>query len=198
MITRKDILRECVDRCIDEVYKWAQPSVDMKELRELAAKGEWKDDPEDPLYKHHYLSQENFEYIKKLYLEAYGLFDYWKDSIDLLLENLKNGGLRDIYIPDVGKPGDDNWSPGYRSSEKVKPLPALIGQEHSDIVLKTIEDYKDFYRFGGKDVTSVNFLICLGSSPTSNKQAVIDYWKSKGEDVQIEDFSVEDKYFPED
>lgn len=198
MLTREDILKECVDRCLSEMYKWAQPSVDLQELLQLAKEDKWHDSEEDPLYKHHYLSQENFKYIKRSYLEAYGLFDYWKDSLDTLLDNFKHGGFRDSWVPEIGKPGDNNWVPGYRSSEKVKPLSELIGKENTDIVINTINDYKEFYKFGSRDVNKVTFTICLGSSPTSNKQEVIDYWKSQGEDIEIEDFSIEDKLYSDE
>ena len=38
----------------------------------------------------------------------------------------------------------------------------------------------------------------MNSSPTSNKQTVIDYWKSQGKDIEIKDFDIENVYFKEE
>ena len=52
MLTRSDILSEAIHKCLVEMYKWAQPAID---LDKLIADG-YKDSKEDPLYKRHYLS----------------------------------------------------------------------------------------------------------------------------------------------
>ena len=31
MINRQDIIRKAIDECYNEMYKWAQPSIDLEE-----------------------------------------------------------------------------------------------------------------------------------------------------------------------
>ena len=38
----------------------------------------------------------------------------------------------------------------------------------------------------------------MNSSPTSNKQQVIDYWKKEGKDIIIKDYDIEKVYFYEE
>ena len=47
MLTRSDILSEAIHKCLVEMYKWAQPAID---LDKLIADG-YKDSKEDPLYR---------------------------------------------------------------------------------------------------------------------------------------------------
>ena len=63
MLTRSDILSEAIHKCLVEMYKWAQPAIN---LDKLIADG-YKDSKEDPLYKKHYLSEKNFIYLRDIY-----------------------------------------------------------------------------------------------------------------------------------
>ena len=66
----------------------------------------------------------------------------------------------------------------------------------ADIVLDLISKCKNFYiRNGDENTFRINV---MNSSPTSNKQTVIDYWKSQGKDIEIKDFDIENVYFKED
>ena len=47
MITRQDILEQAVHKCLVEMYKWAQPSIDIDKL----IKSGYKDTRENPLYE---------------------------------------------------------------------------------------------------------------------------------------------------
>ena len=179
MITRNDILTEAVDRCLNEMYKWSQPSIDLSEL----IKSGFKDSNENPLYRRHYLSQENFKYIRKNYIWAYSLDDGWDKHFDILLNYLTEGGLKDKYIQEEGKPG-------YRSYEKVPPIYSLLNKEDADTAISLIKECHDFY-YKNHDLNSFNYSVTLGCSPTSNKQEVENYWHERP-DFKIKDFNIED------
>ena len=46
MISRQDILQEALHKCLVEMYRWAQPSIDIDKLIESG----FKDSKENPLY----------------------------------------------------------------------------------------------------------------------------------------------------
>ena len=94
MITRQDILEQAVHKCLAEMYKWAQPSIDIDKL----IKSGYKDTRENPLYERHYLSYDNYKYIVDRFIEAYGMTDKWDDTFDLIYKYLIEGGLKDKYI----------------------------------------------------------------------------------------------------
>ena len=95
MLTRSDILSEAIHKCLVEMYKWAQPAIN---LDKLIADG-YKDSKEDPLYKKHYLSEKNFIYLRDIYKDAYGITDNWNDTFELLIDYLVKGGTEDDYRP---------------------------------------------------------------------------------------------------
>lgn len=192
MLTRNDILLECINRCITEMYKYAQPSLDFQDILEKAKNGEFKDDEKCPLYSQHYLSQKNFLFIRQHYLDCYGLFDWWEDSMDTLLDKLEKGGNKKVYRERVGN------TPGYKDYEPVPPLKEIIGEKYANKTIDLIKGYKKFFSFGCREVNYVNMSISLGCSPCSNKQTVIDYWKSQEVDIQIKDISVENIYYGDD
>jgi hypothetical protein len=50
--------------------------------------------------------------------------------------------------------------------------------------LNTITNCKEFYRFD-REEADFSCSVALGASPTSNKETVIEYWKSQGKDIEI-------------
>ena len=90
---------------------------------------------------------------------------------------------------------DGSTHPGYRSYEEVKPLKEqlkdIIHDDKQlnkvfDIVMNTIKGCKDYYRFD--QINEIfNYHICLGASPTSNKETVKKYWESQGKTIEFED-----------
>ena len=194
MLDRDIIIERAIDECMEEMYQKAQPSANYKELVEKVKNKELFESPEDPLYNRYYLSQEEFKYIKDKYSEAYGFKPHWKEDIEVLEDYLKKGGNKDKYIPTTMEE-DGSIHPGYRSYEKVKPLRSqiyeLIADEDvankvTDLVFKTIKECKDYYRFD-KTQEIFDFHMCLGASPTSNKETVKKYWESQGKPIEIED-----------
>lgn len=194
MIERNAILKRAIDECFEEMYLKAQPSVNYKELVEKVKSGEIKDSHEDPIYNRYYLSQEEFEYILNKYAEAYDLKVKWNKYIKILEEYLTKGGTKDKYIPDTM---EENGSthPGYRSYEEVKPLKNQLKEvihddktlnKVVDIIMSNIKDCKNFYKFD-RDHETFSFNVCLGASPTSNKETVEKYWESQGTPIKIVD-----------
>ena len=55
-----------------------------------------------------------------------------------------------------------------------------------DLVFDTIEDCKEYYKFDNRNQI-FDYHICLGASPTSNKETVKKYWESQGKSIEIED-----------
>lgn len=194
MLDRDVIIKRAIDECMEEMYQKAQPSASYKELIEKVKSKEIIDNSEDRVLDRYYLSQEEFEYIKNKYSEAYGFKPKWKEYIEILEEYLKKGGNKDKYIPSTMEE-DGSINPGYRSYEKVQPLRTqihnLIQDEElankvSDLVFNTIEDCKDYYRFDNTNQI-FDYHICLGASPTSNKETVRKYWESQGKTIEFED-----------
>ena len=82
MLTRIDVLNEAIHKCLVEMYRWAQPSIDIDKL---IASG-FKDSEENPLYRTHYLSQDNFIYLRDSFKIAYGVTDDWDDTFELRVD----------------------------------------------------------------------------------------------------------------
>ena len=194
MLDRDIIIKRAIDECMEEMYQKAQPSVSYKELVEKVKDKEIYDSRENPVYDRHYLSLKEFDYIKNKYSEAYGFKPHWREDIEVLEDYLKKGGNKDKYIPTTMEE-DGSIHPGYRSYERVKPLRSqihdLVQDENlankvTDIVFDTIKVCKDYYKFD-KTQEIFDFHICLGASPTSNKETVKKYWESQGKPIEIEE-----------
>ena len=82
MLDRDVIIKRAIDECMEEMYLKAQPSVSYKELIEKVKSGEIEDSHENPVYNRYYLSQEEFEYIKNKYVEAYDFTPQWRENIE--------------------------------------------------------------------------------------------------------------------
>ena len=194
MLSKEVIIKRAIDECMEEMYSKAQPSVNYKELIEKVKSGEIEDSRENPVYNRYYLSQEEFNYIKNKYSEAYGFKPRWKEYIEILEEYLKKGGNKYKYIPETMEE-DGTIHLGYRSYEKVKPLRVqiqnLISDENlsnkvTDLVFDCIKNCKNYYQFDNTEQI-FDFHICLGGSPTSNKETVKKYWESQGKTIEIKD-----------
>lgn len=194
MLDRDIIIGRAIDECVEEMFLKAQPSVNFKELVERVKSGEVEDSQENPVYDRYYLSQKEFEYIKNKYAEAYDFKPRWIGHIEILEDYLTQGGSKDFYVPETLEE-DGSWHPGYRSYKKVKPLKeqlkTIVTDDDTlnkvvDVVMNNIKACKDYYRFD-RDYQQFEFNVCLGCSPTSNKETVKKYWESQGKPVKIED-----------
>lgn len=200
-LNRNQILCQAVDECMREMYLKSQPSADFDQLVQDIKDG--KIDKNERIYERYYLSQDEFKYILNKYKEAYRINKEWVPNIEVLEDYLKLGGNKDKYIPE--KIDEDGFKhPGYRGYEKVpslieqfksyladkysdKEVASKYAKELANIVLTTISDCKDYYKFD-REEDDFNYSIYLGSSPTSNKESVKKWWKeNKGIDIEIED-----------
>lgn len=181
-----DILSEAIERCLDEMYRYAQPSITFEELKELSKKEFEETGKPQPVHERYYLSPEEYKVIEEKYLDAYNLIDKFKDHCDLIIRDMKEGCSKDKWIE-----GKDGF-PGHRGYKKVPSLDNEIGEENLNKVIDFIEMRKNFYRIN-KDEQRFRFSV-MNYSPYSNKEAVINYWKSKGIDLKIEDRDKDDMW----
>ena len=200
MLTRDEILSKAVHDCMREMYAKAQPEADWDNILEEYRTGKLTKD--DRVYERHYLSMDEFLYICDKYKEAYNIKKTWVPNLEFLEELLTEGGLKDKYNPDwTDKYGIHH--PGYRSAEHVKPIKEQIidvlkenhvsdvaeeeAQKITDIIMNTIKNYKDFYKFD-REEDSFNISTSLGASPCSNAETVKKWWKDNyNQDIEIEE-----------
>lgn len=181
---KKDVFNEAYMRCMREMYAKAQPAADYDEIVKYYRECQAHHLVPDRIYKHHYLSQEEYQYIRQKYIEAYGFKDEFKDHCDIIIRDLVDGCSKDKYIAEhTDKLG--NWHPAHSGYEKVPPLKQQINPDIAQYVIDFIKQRRDYYRF---DTEETNFLASLSfnDSPTTNADEVIKYWKGIGVDIQID------------
>ena len=210
-LSKDDILWEIRQRCIKEMYAKAQPSIDYDEVYVYykLCKEEGKE-PEQ-IFKRYYLSQEEFKYIEEKYLELFNLINPFQSHCDILIRDLRDGCHKDKYIKE--RVDEEGFKyPGYMGFEDVPNLEAQMTKylqrypEYSDKtvakiahklalkVLKFIEERKNYYKFNSEE-NKFRFNVALTDSPTSNAEEVIEYWKSKGKDIEIDPRHYDHNYF---
>lgn len=198
-MSRRELIQKAVKDCLNEMYYRAQPSADFNEYLRLGKEGKISRD--ENVWMHHYLSKEYYDYIIEKYINAYRLNNEWKSDIDFLVKDLKEGCIVDKYIHEYTDE-NGNYHPGHRGYDERKPLKDrlqdivkdIYGEEKSDEaaqrlseeVFDYIENRKNFYRF---DREEDDFRWTVGNyAPSSiNKDKVIEYWKSKGQQIDIND-----------
>ena len=184
MLTRNDVLGKAIHECLADMYRWAQPSIDIDKLIESG----FKDSKENPLYKRHYLSQDNFIYIRDSFKIAYGITDNWNDTFELLIDYLVKGGTEDDYKPATKD------RPAYRDYKKVPALNTLIGKEATDKCLEHIKKCQNFYCGHSREVNQFDMTMALGvGSPNSCAKVVEDYWHEHGKpEFKVKEFKIDD------
>lgn len=190
MLTRNDVLGKAIHECLADMYRWAQPSIDIDKLIESG----FKDSEENPLYKRHYLSQDNFIYIRDSFKIAYGIVDDWNDTFELLIDYLVKGGIEDDYKPATKD------RPAYRDYKKVPALDTLIGKEATDKCLEHIKKCQNFYCGHSREVNQFDMTMALGvGSPNSCAKVVEDYWHEHGKpEFKVKEFKIEDVLYDEE
>ena len=200
MLDRKEILEKAYHDCMCEMYAKAQPAADWDNILEEYRTGKLGKD--ERVYDRHYLSMDEFLYIRDKYKEAYNIKKTWMPNIEFLEELLTTGGLKDKYNPDYTDEYG-NHHPGYRSAEDVKPIKEQIlsclkeyltegvatdaTNEIVDVIMNTINNYKEFYYFD-REVDDFDCNIALGASPCDNIKNVKQWWKENyNQDIEIEE-----------
>lgn len=190
MLTRNDVLGKAIHECLADMYRWAQPSIDIDKLIESG----FKDSEENPLYKRHYLSQDNFIYIRDSFKIAYGIVDDWNDTFEILIDYLVKGGIEDDYKPATKD------RPAYRDYKKVPALDTLIGKEATNKCLEHIKKCQNFYCGHSREVNQFDMTMALGvGSPNSCAKVVEDYWHEHGKpEFKVKEFKIEDVLYDEE
>jgi len=189
-MSRDDILSEIILKCKRELYERAQPSANYDELLENWRKSENRD--KEKYFDKYYLSQSEFKYVVEKYAENYGIKSKFKDHLELLIANMKDGTIKDKWIPE--RTDEHGTHPGYRGYEDVAPIKKMIGEENAQYVINYINDRIKFYS-RDRDYNSFTFSIYLSDTPTSNLETVKEYWKSQGVDLDIDKRAHDSDYF---
>lgn len=203
MLSRESVLEKAYHDCLAEMYRKSQPSASYDEYVKMYKAGVLRDDDHDRVYNRHYLSREEYEYILDKYVDAYGMNERWSDYVDTVKRYFDDEAPNDKWIPE--KVDDDGFKhPGHRGYEHLphfsKVIEGIINdmvvQNEWDIekvsmaiydaVIKRIETCQHFYKFD-REESGFHVSVGLGASPTCNKDAVINYWKEKGVDIEIID-----------
>lgn len=182
--SRQKVLEQAVRECIVEMYRWSQPSIDINDL----LKSDFKDDEQFPLWKKHFLSSENYIYLKDVFADTYGIVDDWNDIFETIYTQLKEGGSELVY------------KEGTTSYQKVDPLQEhLANPEDIQTVLEYLNKIQYFFKGHSREINSFNSALCFGPTPSSNKEAVEKYWQENGHpEFKIKDFNIEDIIYSED
>jgi hypothetical protein len=219
-MTRRKVLSNAVTECLKELYSWATPKIDWEEFlkenkiyTEKYTKWEVLENRPPILeycgprpYEFYYLPSDIFNDIKESYVYAYKL-DGQKELLDIIeiLKNYCKKPIVDKYIE--GKDGE----PGYRGYDHPdnleKEITKILGPEAEDNpyhVHKICDKFFEFLDMAGNffnwngDLNSFYMSVCLGASPNSNKQAVIDNWKKyRKQDIEIDEEQIKKDYYGE-
>lgn len=173
-ITRDKIITEACTNMIKEMYRRAQPSVDITLYQECYKNG-ILDADKDRCYEWHYLPVQVQQQIIEDYIKAYGANDWLKTACEFLIEVFKDGGRRTAY-KDIFGTGER-----VRTSEKTEKLDELIGNENAEKVYKLMNDFMGFYR---TNTDEHDIRMTVFWCPTSNPKTVIEKW---GPDFKVDD-----------
>lgn len=178
MKTRHDVLSEAVEEALKECYKLAQPKVTWEDFKK--ENKEYIDNKLDEKgipapYNFYYLPVSEFEYIKDYVADSYRLYNPLVASLERLVGYFKNPRIT-VYDKQHGK-----------HYEALDDLESVIGEEAYEKVMDYIEKCSDFYK-ADSWYNSYCFNVCLGASPSSNKEEVIKNWKKyRNKDITIDD-----------
>ena len=219
-MTRREVLSNAVTECLKELYSWATPKIDWEEFlkenkiyTEKYTKWEVLENRPPILeycgprpYEFYFLPSEIFNDIKESYVYAYKL-DGQKELLDTIeiLKNYCKEPIVDKYIEGKGN------EPGYRGYDHPdnleKQLYDLVpdtgfdksemSKEIQDKFFEFLDMAGNFFNWNG-DLNSFYMSVCLGASPNSNKQAVIDNWKKyRKRDIEIDEEQIKKDYYGE-
>ena len=178
IISEDSLLEEAYNRCLQEMYFYAQPSIDFKKTQEEANKKFKETGEKTYIINQHYLSSEMYEKIAEKYIHAYHLESEFFDDCDLIKRYMDGEGMVFTNEKDVL---------GNRKYEKLPKLEEVIGKENANKVFEYIDNAKNFYRF---DNGARNFQWGLFNlAPTSNKEVVEKYWEEQGKPIKIRDYT---------
>ena len=179
-------------------------------------------------YEFYYLPRDIFKDIVNNYINTYEL-DHQQELLDTIeiLKNYCKEPIVDKYIEgkdgEPGHRGYDHPDNLEKELEKIfdnKILPDICKQYNKQYNLQTtgiessvnkaysqifqnkffefLDMAGNFFNWNG-DLNSFYMSVCLGASPNSNKQAVIDNWKKyRKQDIEIDEEQIKKDYYGEE
>ena len=171
MKTYDEVMAQAIEDTLEEMYQYSYPKISWKQRNQELKDGK---DIDKDLIHHHYIPQKLYEDILEMAKSNYGYEPLFQDYTEHFADFILKGG----HAKDIDKGGKDD----YKDYQSIKEE---IGEEAFAILEKRIEAYKRTYRFDRKR-RSFAFTV-MNYSPCTNKQVVLDYWKSQGVDLEIPD-----------
>lgn len=171
MKTYDEVMVQAIEDTLEEMYQHSYPKVSWKQRNQELKDGK---DVDNDLIHHHYIPQKLYEDILEMAKSNYSYETFFQDYTEHFADFILKGG----HAKDIDKGGKDD----YKDYQSIKEE---IGEEAFAVLEKRIEAYKRTYRFDRKR-WSFAFTV-MNYSPCTNKQVVLDYWKSQGIDLQIPD-----------
>ena len=165
-ITRDKVLSEAVNKLLEEMYRRAQPPVDINKYIQQYKDGTLDKD-KDHVEDWHYLPMEVQTQIINDYLRAYGAEDQTRKQFEWLIHLFKEGGLKTVYR-DMFDTGEK-----VRTADNTPKLDEIIGEENAQQVYELINDFLGFYRTN-HDEWAIRSIIWY--CPTTNPETVIEKW----------------------
>lgn len=171
-------------------------------------------------YEFYYLPKEIMKEICDSYIYAYRI-DSQQELLNTIeiLKNYCKEPIVDKYIEGELREDGTRW-PGHRGYDHpdnlIQELIKLLtlnnlnlggntGQDIVDIATNCQDKFFEFLDMAGnfynwnRDLNSFNMTVYLGSSPNSNKQAVIDNWKKyRNQDIEIDEDQIKKEYYGEE
>ena len=222
-MNREILLSEAIERCMKELYSYAQPAVEWADfeaqnkeynkkhaeweeyMRSKEGHPDWDDKTEDECigprpFEFYYLPEDVMNIICDSYIDSYELNKQ---------ENLKD--IKDILIgyckePVVFEYATDEDGKAYKAYKRINGIEDELktvfgndkGEEAWNIMLKYLNMATDFYKWN-RELSMFSSNIYLGASPHSVKKTVIENWKKyRGKDIEIDDGqyeNFENKYY---
>lgn len=198
---RRDTVTNAVMEALNYVYEISYPTpeksfVDMcKDIKNAAiAAGKEHDENfrltygNDKKYQwpidFFYVPQKVLEEVWDSHKDAAEVKQHWKDDIETLINFLyKEPGLKEVYSPTEYSNGKD-----VRHCESASLIKDVIGDDAANKLKDVLESYKSTYNWGVSEM--MQFGWGFMSTPTCNRQTVIDAWKvAFNKDIVIPDDS---------
>lgn len=174
MKSSTDIMNELIRDCLNEMYIRSYPSITLDELEKKS-----RENPDEQLFKQHYIPKFLYEEIVEYYVEDM-VSKHYTDRALFLKDCLINGYYKKTYKNNE------------RTYEQTPTLEQILGdKEQAEKVEKLFDEIiKEHDR--DHDVEVFRFNV-MNYSPCSNKETVIKYLKSQGQDVDESMFD-DDKF----
>lgn len=212
---KDDVLVKNIQELLDYVFSISYPKPEKsftemcKDIKEEAIKQGRGEDVNFRIHYGKFMWPVDFFYLPDNVLkevwenrkETHNIENYWDDYIGILKDFLfKGGGFKEVY-------GPTDWSKEpLRHCEDVPTLDKFIGEENAKKVEEVIDDYKHTYKYNNRDL--MQYAWAYLSTPSCNKEKVVEAWKELGKDIELPDDSwwksnyeimdEEDEYFEND